>query len=57
MILAKPNVQGLYWNQFRDIPGHDFPNAGLMNDHRQAKPALRTLTTIRSACLTLTKAE
>ena len=57
MILAKPGVQAVYWNQFRDIPGHDFPNAGLMNDHRQAKPALRTLTTIRSACLTPTKAE
>jgi hypothetical protein len=57
LILAKPAVQAVYWNQFRDIPGHDFPHAGLMNDQRYAKPSLRTLTTIRSSCLTPPKAE
>jgi hypothetical protein len=48
LILAKPAVQGIFWNQLRDSVPHDFPNAGLLDDQRRAKPALRTLAAIRA---------
>lgn len=51
LMLAKPSVQGVFWNQLRDNLPHDLPHAGLWNDRRQAKPALRTLAAIRAAWL------
>jgi hypothetical protein len=46
LILAKPGVQGIFWNQLRDDQPHDFPNAGLLAD-RRPKPALGTLAALR----------
>lgn len=51
LILSKPYVQGVIWNQLRDSQPHDFPHGGLFDLRRQAKPALRTLASIRRAHL------
>ena len=51
LILAKPIVQAVVWNQLRDAAPHDFPNAGLLDDRGQMKPAMRTLTAIRQTML------
>ena len=51
LILAKPGVQGIVWNQLRDSVPHDFPHAGLLDEHGRAKPALRALAAIRQALL------
>jgi hypothetical protein len=47
LILAKPMVQGIVWNQYRDAVPHEFPHAGLLDGRRQAKPALQTLASLR----------
>lgn len=52
LILAKPNMHGVFWNQLSDSEPHDFPHAGLWDGSRQPKPALKTLTAIRQAYLT-----
>ena len=49
--LAKPMVQGVFWNQLRDSQPHDFPHGGLFDARSKAKPALRTLAAIRQAYL------
>ena len=51
LILAKPTVQGVFWNQLSDSQPHDFPHAGLFDEHRQVKPALRTLAALRQGYL------
>ena len=38
LILAKPAVQGIIWNQFRDAVPHEFPHGGLLDEHGRAKP-------------------
>ncbi len=47
LLLAKPSVQGIFWNQFEDALPHDFPHAGLVTPQGHAKPALRTLANLR----------
>ena len=49
LILAKPGVQAVVWNQFEDAQPHEFPHAGLLTPQGQAKPALRTLASLRAA--------
>jgi hypothetical protein len=49
LILAKPGVQAVVWNQFEDGQPHDFPHGGLIDPQGQAKPALDTLATLRAA--------
>jgi hypothetical protein len=51
LVLGKPAVQGVIWNQLCDSQPHDFPHAGLFDAAHQAKPALRTLASIRQAFL------
>jgi hypothetical protein len=51
LILAKPYVQGVVWNQLCDSQPHDFPHGGLFTAEGQAKPALKTLAAIRQAYL------
>lgn len=51
LALAKPFVQGVFWNQLRDAEPHDFPHGGLFDLRRHPKPALRQLASIRSAHL------
>ena len=43
MLLAKPYVAGVFWNQLRDSEPHEFPHCGLYDVRRSPKPALRTL--------------
>ena len=47
LILSKPYVRGLFWNQLRDSEPHDFPHAGLFDHRRRAKPALHAMASIR----------
>lgn len=51
LLLAKPYVQGVIWNQLRDCEPHEFPHGGLFDLRRQPKPSLRTLATIRQSHL------
>ena len=51
LVLAKPYVQGVIWNQLRDCEPHEFPHGGLFDLRRHPKPALRTLASIRQAHL------
>ena len=48
LILAKPAVQAVLWNQFEDGQPHEFPHGGLLLPQGQAKPALRTLASLRA---------
>lgn len=51
MLLAKPYVHGILWNQLRDYEPHDFPHAGMFDLRRHPKPGLRTLASLRQAHL------
>jgi hypothetical protein len=51
LMLAKPSVQGVFWNQTCDYRPHEFPHAGLFDPQQHAKPALKTLASIRHAYL------
>ena len=51
LMLAKPCVAGVFWNQLRDAEPHEFPHAGLFDSHNNPKPALKTLAAIRQAHL------
>lgn len=48
LVLAKPGVQAVVWNQFEDGQPHEFPHGGLLTPQGQAKPALRTLADLRA---------
>ena len=43
MLLTKPAVQGIFWNQFADNVPHDFPHGGLIDAAGNPKPALEAL--------------
>lgn len=45
--MARPLIRGVLWNQLQDAHPHDFPHAGLFDDRRQAKLALRTMAAIK----------
>ncbi|NQU20226.1 MAG: endo-1,4-beta-xylanase [Candidatus Nealsonbacteria bacterium] len=51
LLLAKPYVEAIFWNQLRDAEPHDFPHAGLFDADGNAKPALQTLASIRQTYL------
>jgi hypothetical protein len=51
LILGKPGLQAVVWNQFEDALPHEFPHGGLRSLQGQAKPALRTLAALRAACV------
>jgi hypothetical protein len=51
LMLAKPFVSGIFWNQLRDFEPHDFPHGGLFDLRRHPKPALRQLASLRQAHL------
>ncbi len=51
LILSKPFVHGVFWNQLRDGQPHDFPHAGLFDRQGRPKPVLSTLTAIRQTYL------
>jgi hypothetical protein len=47
MIMSKPAVQGLVWNQLQDSPTAELPYGGLFDEQGQAKPALAFLEAAR----------
>lgn len=51
VLLSKPLVQGIFWNQCRDWEPHPFPHGGLFDLRRHPKPVLRYLASIRQAHL------
>jgi hypothetical protein len=51
LLLAKPNVQGILWNQLRDADSGEFPYSGLIDAAGEAKPALDALRQIREQYL------
>lgn len=51
LLLAKPSVQGVFWNQLSDAQPHDFPHGGLFDHQGRPKPALARLAVIRQAHL------
>jgi hypothetical protein len=51
LLLAKPGIHGVFWNQFEDSLPHEFPHAGLVTPQGHPKPALRTLAALRAALI------
>jgi len=51
VLLAKPYVQAIMWEQLRDSEPHEFPHGGLFDPLRRPKPALRELASFREAHL------
>jgi hypothetical protein len=51
LMLAKPNVQGVIWNQLLDSQPHDFPYGGVFDLRGKPKPALHALASLRRAIL------
>lgn len=47
LVLAKPYVHGIFWNQLRDSEPHDLPHGGLFDRADHPKPALRQLASLR----------
>ena len=47
MLLAKPFVHGVIWNQVSDESPHEFPHGGLIDASGAAKPILQTMARIR----------
>ena len=43
LLVAKQAVTGIFWTHLSDANPHSFPNAGLLDDRGQPKPALDTL--------------
>ena len=51
LLLAKPVVQGIVWNQLLEAAPHELPNAGLFDADNQPKPAAATLREVRQKFL------
>jgi hypothetical protein len=51
LLLAKPAVQGIFWNQFRDSEPSEFPFAGLVDASGAIKPAFTALAGLRKKYL------
>lgn len=47
MLLAKPSVQGIAWQQYRDDEPHELPHAGLIDAEGLPKPVMTTLAALR----------
>lgn len=51
ILLAKPAVQGIVWNQLLDSAPHEFPHAGLFDAANQLKPVATVLRDVRQKFL------
>ncbi|MEX0818286.1 MAG: endo-1,4-beta-xylanase [Pirellulaceae bacterium] len=52
LMLAKPFVQGIVWNELSDAVPHEFAHAGVIDPNGAAKPLLDSLISIRKQHLT-----
>lgn len=51
LLLSKPAVQGIIWNQLMDSVPHELPNAGLFDGTNQPRPAATAFREIRTKYL------
>jgi hypothetical protein len=51
LLLARPSVQVLLWNQLTDAEPHDFPHSGLFDSKNKPKPTLALLRELRKSCM------
>jgi hypothetical protein len=51
LLLARPSVQVLLWNQLTDAEAHDFPRSGLFDAKNKPKPTLALLRELRKSCM------
>ena len=51
LLLARPSVQVLLWNQLTDAEPHDFPRSGLFDAKNKPKPTLALLRELRKSCM------
>lgn len=51
LIVAKPAVQALVWNFWRDDVAHDFPHGGLCDAKGEPKPGLALLAELRNSLI------
>jgi hypothetical protein len=51
LMLSKPYVRGIFWNQLSDSHPHAFPHGGLFDQADVAKPVLKTLRDVGQAYL------
>lgn len=47
LLVAKPAVRGVFWNQLSDAERHEFPHAGLVDARGNSKPAIDVLGAVR----------
>jgi hypothetical protein len=47
LLIAKPFVQGVIWNQLTDAEPAQFAHGGLFDDQGLPKPVLATITSLR----------
>jgi hypothetical protein len=47
MLLARPTVQAIIWNQLLDAEADDFPHTGIVDGQRNLKPAFSSLAALR----------
>jgi hypothetical protein len=52
LLLAKPSVQGLFWNQLSDAEPCEFAHGGMFDGQSSPKPFLDTLISIRQQLVT-----
>ncbi|QDT00639.1 endo-1,4-beta-xylanase [Adhaeretor mobilis] len=51
LLLARPTIQVILWNQLSDALPHEFPHGGLFDAQENAKPTLAYLRDLRKSCL------
>lgn len=51
VLLAKPAVQGIIWNQLLDSKPHDYPHGGIFDVQDEPKPALTAIHELRAKYL------
>ena len=52
LLLTKPALHAVVWNQWSDAQPHEFPHSGLLDQSGQAKPLLAQLSDMRRKLLT-----
>ncbi|MFM8250890.1 MAG: endo-1,4-beta-xylanase [Planctomycetota bacterium] len=51
LLLSRPSVHGVIWNQLRDDHPHEFPHGGLFDESGRRKPIVEALTDLRRTYL------
>lgn len=51
LLLSRPSVHGVLWNQLRDDQPHAFPHGGLFDETGRRKPLVEALTDLRRTYL------